>query len=419
MVGGGFLIRSSLLGLLCLATGSISHAMPSRDFSLLDQIIQRPVRVRLEKDTGLLKLKLRGLPNEATVVKKSPQNKWVLLEVRRVHKSQGAFWRLRKMQDGIESIELRPGGTLLIEANEIREQDRALPKRLMLFENGEHFDLIATVSIEDYVTGVVSSEMPLAWPIEALKAQAIAARSYTLAVMRERRYAKFDVDNNVNDQVFNFIGKEFDADPMFQKGRLAVAQTRGVVLLDQNNRIAKAYYHADCGGHTSPAKIVWGFGEKTPVVVDASCPGHPRSKWVFNLSESELRKKLQRKWNLQSPIRALQPLASKEGDRAWALKVSLLDKSEQVINADEFREALGYSELRSTFFSVQKTGEVFEFRGRGWGHGVGLCQWGSRRLAQSGQKAFAILSHYYPLSHLNGEIKDSPEFAQRRTAQQE
>ena len=219
--------------------------MPSRDFSLLDQIIQRPVRVRLVKDSAHLQLKLRGLQIDNGLGKTPALNKWVGLEIRRVRNPRGYFWRLRKMESGVETVELRAGSTLMLDAQEIRQEAKSFPKRLMFFANNAQFDVMAPVNIEDYLVGVVSSEMPLAWPLEALKAQAIAARSYTLAVMRERRFSKFDVESTVNDQVYNFVGKEFDSDLLVQKGRLAVAQTRGVVLMDQNNRIAKAYYHAD------------------------------------------------------------------------------------------------------------------------------------------------------------------------------
>lgn len=333
------------------------------------------------------------------------------VEVERVEGPKGPLWRVKRGTGDNERIELKADPVLVIDGRDLRRGSQALPQRLVLHAQGKGFDLIGVLPIENYLVGVVSSEMPLQWPLEALKAQVVAARSYTLAVMRERRKQHFDVESSILDQVFRHVSQEMDSDRMIAKAKQAVLETRGVVLLDTKGRVAKAYYHADCGGRTSPAKIVWGSGEKTPVVVDNDCPGRANSRWSLSLADSELQKRVAKKFGFPSPIDDILPVSEGQKERATSLRLAFADGSTQTVNAHEFRAAIGYSDLRSTFFRVSKHDGHFDFQGQGWGHGVGLCQYGSRKMAEHGSNAFDILRHYYPLSSLSSEP--------RRTARQE
>ena len=121
----------------------------------------------------------------------------------------------------------------------------------------------------------------------------------------------------------------------------------------------------------------------------------------------------------QGPIEDLVPLNTQKGQRASQLKLVFKGGDSRMINANEFRSALGFSALRSTLFQVEKKEGAFEFHGRGSGHGVGLCQWGSRNLAMAGGDASAILKHYYPLGQLRGRLKNSSGNELKRTGQQE
>jgi stage II sporulation protein D len=419
---GGFLIRPFCSLLLCLWTASSFPAIPKPGaFPTWNATIEKPVRVRLAKEVDKVTLHGFGLSlqGQSEPFQTVGAPRLGSMQIERVETPQGEFWKIRKEEGDVVKVELKSAPVLVIDGRELRRGGQSLPSRLVLHAKVRRFDLIGVLPLENYLVGVLSSEMPLAWPMEALKAQAVAARSYTLAVMRERRSLHYDVETSILDQVFNHVSRELDSSPMIQKAKQAVADTKGVILIGEKGEVAKAYYHADCGGRTTPAKIVWGTGEKTPVVVDSFCPGHPRSKWTLSMDEEELRQKLSRRIALTAAIEKIFPLAPSSEDRAAALKLVLADGSEKMVNAHEFREAVGYSELRSTFFTVEKQNGLFLFQGRGWGHGVGLCQWGSRKLAETGQGAFEILKHYYPLSRLTGEIKGSPAIALRKTEPQE
>ena len=407
---------------MVLSLGPVSAvgAVPKATLSW-KQEIEKPVRVRLATQLNKVVIQGFGLKVQGQVGPYQPVSAGRIgtLEIDRVKTEVGWFWRIKKTEGGSEKFELKKATSLVVEGDELRKGTQDLPGRLVLTSKLKGFDLVGVLPIENYLVGVLSSEMPLAWPMEALKSQAVAARSYTLALMRERRNLHYDVESTILDQVFNHVSRRLDNDKMIGKARRAVEETAGVVLLNQKSQVAKAFYHADCGGRTIGARNVWGAGEKSPVVVDSSCPGHPRSKWSLNLTADEMRTKLLKKFDIPGEIESLLALAPSPKDRAEKLKIRLVDGRERTLNADEFRAALGYSELKSTFFRVERTGDTFEFKGQGWGHGVGLCQWGSRKLAETGTGALEILKHYYPLSPIAGEIRNSPRVALRKTAELE
>src|SRR5690606_4240228 len=130
------------------------------------------------------------------------------------------------------------------------------------------------------------------WPIEALKAQAVAARSFVMRAAYDRRNRHFDVDSTVMDQVYKFL-HEAKSHPEW-KARItrAIDETRGEVLVDDRNKIIKAFYSADCGGQTKDPKYVWGEVEALQSVKDPTCGQRKPLQWNLTLSQSELREKL-------------------------------------------------------------------------------------------------------------------------------
>lgn len=129
-------------------------------------------------------------------------------------------------------------------------------------ENGK-FDVITIVSMNDYLAGVVSKEMPLSWPKEALKAQAVVARSYVLSRMQQRMNKSFHVESDQMDQVFSLTESK--------KAYEAVVETQNVFLLDQNQKVLRAFYHSDCGGQTVPANLIWPGATDTGTAKDSWC----------------------------------------------------------------------------------------------------------------------------------------------------
>lgn len=305
----------------------------------------------------------------------------------------GKTWRVKSLSVaqsdlGLESKTLRVRGSFL------RDIDGSLPSVLELrASSSSSFDVIATLSLRDYLIGVVAHEMPPQWPLETLKAQAVAARSYTLKTREERKSKPWHVESTIEDQVFRDPSMRADLESV----RRAVRETDGVLLLDPRHRTLKAFYHADCGGRTVSAGSVWGGGVDTGVAVDPQCPSGPGGgRWTYRIKAQDFLKRLDAGGQR---LMGLEPLLALGEGRAEKFLVRLPARTME-INANELRLKVGSTQLKSTRFSMQRDGDELVFKGQGFGHGVGLCQWGSRHLGRNGFSFEKILAHYYPKARI-------------------
>ncbi|WP_253721005.1 SpoIID/LytB domain-containing protein [Bdellovibrio bacteriovorus] len=353
------------------------------------------VRVRLLSTTHKVQISGLGLkfhnldrPYRQVAIPDSGQ-----AEVRLMERAGKKVWSLRINNKDPETLFSEK--FLYIQGENLRVGSQSLPQKVLLHASKEKVDVVGVMPLEDYVVGVLASEMPLSWPMESLKAQAVAARSYALAVMRERKDKPYHLESSILDQVFRHVLAEDENDPLIKKALQAVKETQGQKLYASNDKVLKAFFHSDCGGKTTTAKSVWNHGVNTGVATDASCPTNPRANWKLSLSKEELHKRLQ-----LPPIAKIDFIRNKEDKRVLKVKVAMNDSSVAEIPANDFRQKIGFTELRSTMFTMNKVGENFVFEGRGFGHGVGLCQWGSRALSRSGYDYKRILTHYYPLARL-------------------
>lgn len=262
-------------------------------------------------------------------------------------------------------------------------------KLLFIAKKSDAFDVIAEMPVEQYLVGVVSSEMPMHWPVEALKAQAVAARSYAYATIRERRHREFHVEATVLDQVFRVLSPMQWTSQKLAKVIEAVRTTRGEVVNDASGRVVKAFYHSHCGGRTVDAKFVWG-GRGLGTAVDKSCALSEAGKWKTSVSEEIIREKLG-----TGKIASIQAITNKDGDSVW---IGLASGKVLRLRGNDFRSKLGYALIASTQFHATRVGDQFAFEGQGRGHGVGLCQHGARAMALQKKSYREILHHYYPLS---------------------
>ncbi len=258
---------------------------------------------------------------------------------------------------------------------------------------------ILKVPLESYLMGVLPSEMSLSWPLEALKAQAVAARSFVLSQMQRRQSSNFDVESTHLDQVFRVEHLNY-AGPYRKKLLQVLQETKGEVLLEpQKNvsasQIQKTYFHSDCGGSTETSFYVWRTQEPLLQVQDSSCPVSQHSKWEIKFSLKTLEEKL----NLPG-IKSLQVTTKTPSGRNGTILVLLNNGDKELFLADTFRKRLGFNKVKSTYFDLALQNGDYVFSGRGHGHGVGMCQWGARVLAQQGLEYKKILTHYFPLSRL-------------------
>ena len=286
---------------------------------------------------------------------------------------------------------------LELSANRIESNGKWYPQKvLMLAKANETFDVIAEMPIEQYLVGVVSAEMPMHWPLEALKAQAVSARSYALATIQERRHREFHVEATVLDQVFRVLSPAQWTSSQLAKVIEAVRSTRGQVIHNQWGETLKAFYHSHCGGRTIDAKFVWG-GKGLGTAVDKTCAVSEAGKWDTSLSERELREKLG-----TGEIASITAITNNDGDAVW---VGQSNGKVVRFRGNDFRSKMGFAVVASTQFQAKRIGDRFYFQGQGRGHGVGLCQFGARAMALQKKSYKEILKHYYPQSTSTSQLQ--------------
>lgn len=286
-----------------------------------------------------------------------------------------------------------------IDGTHLTFQDKKLSsKNFILKKENGRFDLIGVFDFNKYLAGVVSKEMPLRWPLEALKAQAVIARSYALSRMSERKNKIFHLDTDQMDQVFAVTTSE--------KANLAVALTDQIVLKNHAGKVLKAFYHADCGGQTIPASKVWSDALDTGTAIDPWCAARRSNEWSFEIPKAELEQRLN-----EGATEPTQTEASLQVAEKYQGRIQTLKWAESFFPVQKLRQIFGFSNLRNSPQSVSESETSWVFKGKGFGHGVGLCQWGSLAQARLGRSYTQILEHYYPEAHLsNTTLKLSQNF---------
>ena len=249
--------------------------------------------------------------------------------------------------------------------------------------------VVNVLPVEQYLYGVVPAEMPRSWPAESLKSQAVAARSYAMANRGKHRSRGFDLCSTDDCQVYGGAASEAGSTNM------AIDATRGEVVMF-GGKVIPAYFHSSSGGYTENSEDVW--MKKLPYIraVPDFDQKSPHYTWYKQIGTGDLAAGLGRAGVNIGRILQVKPLSRSYSGRVKELHVVGTEGS-KVVSGETFRVAAG---LASTLFNVAPVGEgaptEFSFAGRGWGHGLGLSQWGARRLAETGYNYRQILSHYYP-----------------------
>ncbi len=282
--------------------------------------------------------------------------------------------------------------------------------------------IVNTLPLEEYLYSVVPSEMPSSWPEEALAAQAVAARSYTLANMGKYEKRGFDLSGSIHSAFYRGLSGENT------KTTAAVEKTRGLFLKYENSYL-NAFYSANSAGRTESAESVWKMnapiiGVTDPQLVFKTNPPSPceLTRWILSEPPSyssvpPFYYKSSYRWRIIVPREEIE--ARIGNDIGTVLRITTRgrgmsgrvnevlvegSKGNEIIRNDSIRNRLGG--LRSNLFIVMpKMGEdmipqFFIFAGAGWGHGVGMCQTGAAGMASEGFSAEEILKHYYPLADL-------------------
>ncbi len=271
------------------------------------------------------------------------------------------------------------------------------------------FSVINVVAIEDYIKGILTHEMSPAWPLEALRAQAVISRSYVLSNRGRHGQDGFDVCADIHCQVYGGQGAER---PLTNR---AVEDTYQEILVAEGKPLT-AVFHSCCGGRTEEPQNVW-EGSRTPGLRSVRCKWcreSPHHRWEASVGADALSQALKRDGNDIGMIKKFRVLSRSKSGRAYEVEL-MGDRGRVSMKASVFRLMAGSRLLKSTMWTgvSQKmqtvkdpqTGRkvkklVLRFYGQGWGHGVGLCQWGAKGLADRGDSYKEILDRYYPEARL-------------------
>ncbi len=269
---------------------------------------------------------------------------------------------------------------------------------ILRLDPGQTLTIVEEASIEVYLEGVLPHEMDPNWPLEALKAQAVVARTFTYANMGKFRRDGFDLTADTRSQVYK--GTTLVNDNV----RTAVRETRGEVLGWQG-KLLRVYYHACCGGATTDAGAAWGGSEAAPRplkgVRDPWCSASPHMKWIAYFAWPELTAAISERHMLPGPLKSLR-IGARDAAGYVRSFVARSGGESVEIRASTLRGALGAGEMKSVRIkSLNILGKGVEFLGGGSGHGVGLCQWGARLQADRGRSYTQILKFYFPGSELS------------------
>lgn len=274
-----------------------------------------------------------------------------------------------------------PGGGFYFNGRPYRGTFERLP-------NGEVVDV---VDLEQYLYAVVPHEMPSSWPPAALQAQAVCARTYVLQRSDPRR--AYDLVPSEADQVYGGVAGESPA------GRAAVDATAGQVLRF-GNAYASIAYSSCCGGHTESAADAWNGGAMVPYLAGVPCPyctQSPNYRWNISVALADVAQRFASQLANAGTLRDVRVSELDASGRART--VELVADRGVAVKGSAFRLAMGPRVVRSLLLTNVRTDprqQSVEIDGGGLGHGVGLCQWGARGMAQLGRAAGDVLAFYFP-----------------------
>lgn len=292
------------------------------------------------------------------------------------------------------------GGNMPSIPKSIARGNRQEPEiRVYMHETGE----VKTMAFEEYLLGVVAAEMDTAWPPAALAAQAIVARTFTLdKIAKQGGVPDKNADASTDIQEF----QAYDASRINDNVRKAVKDTRGMTLSFQGEFI-RAWFSAYCDGMTSTAEDGLAFREfPTPFItrVKDICPqAAPEDVrgYTASFTKTQVNAALGEIGQTPGSYSQVQIVTKDPAGRAVTVRIG-----QASVSAPALRIALGSTELRSTkWSSVKIEGDKVIFVGSGYGHGVGLCQWGAKARADQGNTYEQIVKAFFPNTQL-GKIWD-------------
>lgn len=243
------------------------------------------------------------------------------------------------------------------------------------------------IKMEEYLQGVVAAEMDPKWPEEALAAQAILARTFTLERLgRGGVKALHGTDVCTSPEHF----QAYDPEKINEAVRRAVEKTRGLIVTYQGQPI-RAWFHADSGGQTTTPAEGLNFREAPTPYIQPVRDVATATTWKAEFSAAQVEAALSKLGRKIAPVRSISVEARDASGRVVTFKINGVS-----IPAAEFRLALGSDKMRSTLLdTLSFAGGKLTMTGKGWGHGVGMSQWGAKTMAEQGKTAQEIIQFYF------------------------
>ncbi|HXW75976.1 MAG TPA: SpoIID/LytB domain-containing protein [Candidatus Eremiobacteraceae bacterium] len=324
------------------------------------------------------------------------------LTVRKPDQAEGSPYVAPSVSTALD-IRPIPNGLLLAGAIEAGDTLALVPAEPLPISVNGHFyrgsviiqndgdgtlDVINVVDLEQYLYGVVGSEMDPGWPAAALQAQAIVARTYAVAHLGTRDWLGYDLRAGEQDQAY--LGMQAEAPASIA----AVKATRGSVLV-YGPDLVHAYYSSCDGGFTSDGSALSDPQPYLSPIADPYCRASPDEHWAADVPLSTFAAAFAARYGDVGAIRAIDPGAADASGRLLTVTIrgAAGDRS---IPATEFRALAGNHDVRSTLISsISVQDDTLHVEGSGFGHGVGMSQWGARTMALDGKSAQEILRFYY------------------------
>jgi len=291
---------------------------------------------------------------------------------------------------GVEIDGRSATGFRLTSDSPIRLNGREYPAALEVVRTGDALTIVNELRLDEYLTGVLQAETGDRWPSEALRAQAIVARTYA-AYHRSLNVAKpYHIIASTTHQMYT--GRVAASSPVWN----AVRDTTGRVLFWEGE-LFPAFYHSASGGYTEDPRTVFAARNMPALkaIRDDFSTASPHFYWSLDLRLADLTEVLRRNGYDVGAVTAIEVV-----ERTPSLRVAMLmvhgARGSARLRGNDFRRMIGYETIKSTLFAVAVDGAVAHFSGRGYGHGVGMSQWGAKGMGEQGYKAEQILEYYYP-----------------------
>lgn len=245
--------------------------------------------------------------------------------------------------------------------------------------NNGKLDIINNVDIDNYLRGVLPKEMSASFPLESLKAQALCSRSF--AINNFNKYIKkgYNLDDTTNSQVYR------GSDVEEKSTDKAIFETKNEVV-KYNGKIAQTIFGASSGGITASAEEVWGSNVDYLISREDNFSNY---KWEYKLTDKDFKK-----LGIDNLI-DIRIDCTNDSNRVKNI-ILCTENDEKIYTGNKFRSMIGNTVIKSTLFEIEKIGSDFILRGRGYGHGVGMSQYGAVEMAKKGKNYKEIIEFYFP-----------------------